>query len=133
MRLGIRAAIVRERRVRRYGVALAIAAAVVLGLVLLHPGVRPVTRSGAEVAGPVAPVVVAREIPAAHMVVRHLAKRRRARREEIPTVDLALLRKVTGFEAPPEGGSESPVEMRIATANPNVTIILLQAKEGSYE
>jgi hypothetical protein len=40
---------------------------------------------------------------------------------------------VTGRQTVPDTGSESPVEMQIATGNPDVTIILLQAKEGSYE
>ena len=35
-------------------------------------------------------------------------------------------------EAPPEG-SDSPVEMRIATGNPNVTIILLQESKGDSQ
>ena len=134
MRLGIRAAIVRERRVRRYGVGLAAAAALIIGLVLAHPGTRLDTRPAPPVeATAAAPVVAVRGIPAARVASHHVAKRRRARRAEIPTIDLALLREITGEDMPSDMGSESAVEMRIETGNPNVTIILLQAKEGSYE
>jgi anti-sigma factor RsiW len=129
MRRQIRSAILRERRLRRYVPAMAAAAAAILTIALIHPGKQPAPQ-------PPQPIQHARmqaDTPAIPAAPVHVSPRRRIRKVVTPPIDLALLRKVTGQQPAPDTGSESPVEMQIATANPNVTIILLQAKEGSYE
>jgi anti-sigma factor RsiW len=129
MRRQIRSAILHERRLRRYAPAMAAAAAAILAIALIHPRTQPALR-------PPQPIQHARTqaataaMPAAPV---HVPPRRHIRQVVTPPIDLALLRKVTGQQTVPDTGSESPVEMQIATGNPNVTIILLQAKEGSYE
>jgi hypothetical protein len=133
MRRQLRAAIVRERRVRRYVPALLGAAAAVVGAWVL---VRPPAPVPTKAPTPAVSRAWVGELPAmasAPVRSKRVAKSRRVPRTTIPLVDLALLRRVTGVDEPAESGSESPVEMRIATSNPDVTIILLQAKEGSYE
>jgi anti-sigma factor RsiW len=130
MRRQIRSAILRERRLRRYVPALVAAAAALVAIALIHPGPRPVVKLPSPVIPSArmqtnTPAVSARPVP----VTRRLHIRRAVTRP----IDMALLRRVTGQQPAPDTGSESPVEMQIATANPDVTIILVQAKEGSYE
>jgi anti-sigma factor RsiW len=56
-----------------------------------------------------------------------------------PQPDLTLEAAIRMFHQlepeppPPPTGSDSPVEMRISTLNPNVTIILLQASNGDSQ
>lgn len=127
MRRQIRSAILRERVLRRYAPALAAAAAAILAMALIHPRPQPAP-------APPAQLIEHAPVPAASPVISAApAPLRRIQRPATPPIDLALVRKVTGRQAAPDTGSESPVEMQIATANPDVTIILLQAKEGSYE
>ncbi len=131
MRGNIRSMIVRERRTRGSALALLTAAAAAIVVIAwMRPGVGPVA--------PVTPHVLSAAIPRVVSQPEAAAPRRPKRRHPrveavISPADLALLRKVTGQEEPQEAGSDSAVEMRLATANPDVTIILLQAKERSHE
>jgi hypothetical protein len=142
LRQGLRAAIeqraiFRQRLARRYVPALlAAAAVVVLALVLPRPQAH---RQVAMTTPGSAPTPPATLTPAATAVSPHTPPqshkeaKRRAKPANTPSIDLALWERVTGQSRPPDDGSESNVEMQIETANPNVRIILLRAKEGSDE
>jgi len=123
MRREIRSAILRQQRLRRYVPALA--AAVIVAIALIHPPQSPAPVIHKAQVQTAAPAIPARPMP--------VPVRRHIRRTVTRPIDLALMRQVTGQQSPPDTGSESRVEMQIATGNPDVTIILLQAKEGSYE
>ena len=136
VRKSIQRDILRRKLARRYVPALlAAAAAVTFALVVPRPqphrqgaGATRVT-AAAQMAAAQVPV---RGAPAPPTPVQRPA-RRQTRQNITPSVDLALWQKVTGRGWPPDDSSESRVEMQIETANPNVTIILLRAKEGSDE
>lgn len=126
MRRSIRASIVRQRLVRRYVPAVLAAAAVIFASVVTRSPAHPPASTrppaiAANVAAPLMPVGPVRPKPA----VKH-------RRSVALPADLVAVRWLASLHDPPKPGSESPVEARIATSNPNVSIILLQAKE-SYE
>jgi hypothetical protein len=128
MRHSIRAAIVRRRRARRYVPALLAAAALAGAFVVTHrsqPPARPVVADRQP--------VVESTPPAAAQAAAPVQKPSRKRRPPQAASHLALLERAIADQTPPDAGSQSPIEMRIETANPNVTIILLQEKDGSYE
>jgi hypothetical protein len=144
MRRSLAAAIVRRRRARVWipaGLAAA-AAALLLMARLSHPVVqsrRPDVAHELKKRTPLAESAETQAHTASPLAVRHRG-RARSRRAVQPratahadAAELALLLQAATGLGPADSGSESPVEMRIETDNPKVTIILLQVKEGSYE
>ncbi len=128
IRRQIRASIVRERRVRRYVPAVIAAAAVLAAAIVMRPHANPPAQPAppavaANIAAPPVPIEPVRPKPAV---------KRRHRSVALPA-DLVAVRWLASLNDPPKPGSDSPVEARIATSNPNVSIILLQAKESSNE
>ena len=140
MRRAIRRELVRERRIRRLAPALlmAAAAAIVLAVVTALPRRAPHRPAPVEqtVRVEAAPSVAAR----APEPVRTPARVAAAHREPAaqPETGITLeeaMRMFAELEEPPSDaltgmGSDSPVEMRIATRDPNVTIVLVQETKG---
>jgi anti-sigma factor RsiW len=127
MRQQIRSGIVRERRRRRLLPALLAAAAVVLAVgVTSH---RPTPPRVALL------VEAARITPAPEVRPSAIAPAARKPRAEELKPELTLEAAIRAFQVlePPQlppDGSDSPVEMRIDTRDPHVTIILVQETKG---
>jgi len=136
MRHQIRRAIVRRSRARKLLPALLAAASVLLAigvatlrrkpemvLPLPTPEVAKVEQPARPIPVPVAPAPPSRRKPVA---------KRLAQPAEQPALTLeAAIRKLEELESPqPPEGSDSPVEIRIATRDPNVTIIVLHETKG---
>lgn len=141
LRRRIRREIVHRERTRRWLPALVAAAAILLAVtVFTHrraPRTMAVTppglESSAQAMAQSAPSPVS--MPAPAPTVRR-TRFRRAARPAPPQPALTLEDAVRMFQElnaappPPVAGSDSPVEIRIATNNPDVTIILLQETKG---
>jgi hypothetical protein len=122
---------VRRIRRRRLLAALAVAAAVVLASRL--PLRRELPQPAHVVSAPPPAAQVARVAPFAPPAAVRPALRRR--RESPPDIDRQFadyLRSLDELKHPaPPRATDSPVVTRIATTNPNVTIIWMQESKGN--
>jgi anti-sigma factor RsiW len=130
----VQSAVAQSRRNRRWAVALSVAAAILLAVGVtcfrapLRRRMTPVLRPA-----PVATPAVAVQT-ASPPTVR--AVRVPVRREPAGPAPLSLEAAIRAFDdlqPPPPAGSDSPVEMRLATRDPRVTIILLQESNGDSQ
>ncbi|MGO9256185.1 MAG: hypothetical protein ACLQU1_07790 [Bryobacteraceae bacterium] len=123
----------RRRRRRRLLAALAVAAAVLLASRLpLHRELPRTVHivSAPPPAAPVANVAPVAPVPAVHAAV----PRRRKPQSDLDRQFAEYLRSLDESRHPATPpATDSPVVMRIATNNPNVTIILLQESKGKRQ
>jgi anti-sigma factor RsiW len=134
MRGRIRREITEHRLQRRWLTALLAAAAILVAVTMATS-----RRTPQSVTSPAAVAASVAQEPAS---VRSLTvTARQIRRKQIPRevrpplpgLEAALQALAELEPSPPPSGSDSPVEMRIATRDPNVTIILLQEFNGDSQ
>ncbi|HUI55319.1 MAG TPA: anti-sigma factor [Bryobacteraceae bacterium] len=137
MRLQIRRRITQRSRARKLLPALLAAASVLLMLrvAMLRRQPKPVAPPPqiAKVEQPVQQAQVPPVLPA-RAKPRRIAKQRPQLTQQPGLTLEAAMRMLEDLESPPPpAGSDSPVEIRIATRDPNVTIVLLPETKGDFQ